>query len=130
MKSFRLDTNSVNDAIESWPAILTALLISAFLMYVGWFHAAWRGILIAFGALYFGYVFRGALTRDLRSKYPNATSLWLISIGFTSALFGLAIRVLMPSLQGSFSDYLWIILSFTTILAFVVINRRDPDVLK
>jgi hypothetical protein len=130
VKSFRLDTDSIKDAIESWPAILTALAISAPLLHVGWFDATWRGILIAFAAVYFGYALRGTLTKNIRSKYPNATCIWLVSIGLSSAAFGVIARMLMPSLQGGIADYLWIILSFTTILAFVVINRRDPDVLK
>lgn len=85
MKSFRLDTDSINDAIESWPALLAALAISAGLAYMGWFDPAWRGLLIIFAALFFGYSLRGAFTHKIRLKYPNATCIWLISIGMTSA---------------------------------------------
>jgi len=130
MKSFRIDTDSINDAIESWPALLTALAISASLAYVGWFDATWRGILIVFGAVYFGYALRGTLTHNLRSKYPKATCIWLVSIGLTSVALGVIARMFLPSLQGGLTDYVWIAVSFTTILAFVVINRHDPDVLK
>lgn len=128
MRSFRLDTDSINDAIESWPVILAALAISGLLLYVGWFAPIWRAILIAFAAIYFGYALRGSLTNNLRSQYPNATCIWLVSIGLTSAALGVIARMLLPSLQGGIADYVWIVLSFTTILAFVVINRRDPDV--
>ena len=130
MKSFRLDTNSINAFFESWPAFLSALAISGALMYAGWFNATCQGLLIAFSALYFGYALRGRLTENLRAKYPNATHLWLVSIGLTSAAIGVVTRLLMPSLQGSYTDYIWIAISFSTILAFVVMNRRDRDVVK
>lgn len=130
MKSFRLDTDSVKDAIESWPALLVAAVICAFLTYLGWFNAVWRGVLVAFGAAYFGCVLRGVFAKNLRSKYPNSSCLWLLSIGFCSATIGVITRMLFPSLQGGLPDYVWIAISFTTILAFVVVNRRDPDVLK
>ena len=130
MKSFRLDIDSVNDAIESWPALLLALAVSASLAYLGWLDAAWRGTLIVFGAIYFGYAMRGTFSYGLRSKYPNAACIWLVSIGLTSAALGVIARMLLPSLQGGSTDCVWIGVSFTTILAFVVINRRDPDVLK
>jgi hypothetical protein len=70
------------------------------------------------------------LTHKLRSKYPKATCIWLISIGMTSVAIGVFARMLLPSLQGALTDYVWIVVSFTTILAFVVINRHDPDVLR
>lgn len=130
MKSFRLDTDSINDAVESWPTLLIALAISASLVYLGWLDAAWRGTLIVFGAIYFGYTMRGTLTHGLRSKHPNASCIWLVSIGMTSAALGVIARMLLPSLQGGMTDYVWIAVSFSTILAFVVINRHDPDVLQ
>lgn len=129
MKSFRIDTDSVNDAVESWPALLIALAISATLAYWGWLDAACRATLVAFGAIYFGYVLRGALTRGVRSKYPNASCLWLLSIGLTSATLGVIVRMLFPSLQGGLTDYVWLAVSFLTILSFALINRHDPDVL-
>ena len=130
MKSFQLDTESIHDAIESWPAILIALAISVFLTYAGWFNVTCRGILVVFAAVYFGYALRGVFARSLRAKYPNAKSIWLLSIGMTSVLLGMLARMLLPSLHGVTTDYVWIVVSFMTILAFVVINRHDPDVLK
>lgn len=130
VKSFRLDTDSIQDAIESWPAILLALTITAVLAYGGWLDAVWRGTLIVFGAIYFGYIMRGTITHRLRSKYPNAAYIWLLSIGLTSAGLGVIARMILPTLQGGLTDYIWIGVSFTSILTFVLINRRDPDVLK
>jgi len=130
VKSLRLDTDSVRDAIESWPALLVAAAICALLMYLGWFDAAWRGVLVAFGAVYFGYALRGTITKNLRSEYPNASCIWLLSIGLCSGTIGVVTRMLFPLLQGGLTDYVWIAISFTTILAFVISNRRDQDVLK
>ena len=129
MKSFRLDRDSFNDAIESWPAFLVAFAIVASLAYLGWADSIWRGALIAFGASYLGYALRGTITHGLRTKYPNASYIWLLSIGLTSAALGVISRMLLPSLQGAQTDYVWITIAFSTILAFVVINRQDPDVL-
>ncbi|WP_197528951.1 hypothetical protein [Aeoliella mucimassa] len=116
MKSFRLD----NGVIDSWPAILFALGVTAFLAYLGWLDAVWRATFILFGASYFGYAARGSLTSRLRSKYPNATHIWLVSIGLTSASLGVVTRMLFPSLQGGLTDYVWISISFSTILLFVM----------
>ena len=130
MKSFRLDTESIHDAIASWPAILAAVAISAGLAYLGWLDAAWRALLILFATAYFGYLLRGRFADKLRAKYPNAKCLGLVSIGLTSATLGVFVRMLMPSLQGGWTDYVWLTVSFTTILAFVILNRHDPDVFK
>lgn len=130
MKAFRLDIDSIDDLIKSWPALLAALVISIGLAYVGWSDAAWRGVLIVFAAVYFGYSLQSMFAHKLRSKYPNAKCTWLVSIGMMSVVLGMFARMLLPSLQGGVTDYVWIVVSFTTILAFVVINRHDPDVLR
>ena len=129
LKSFRLDTDSIKDAIDSWPVILVAVALCGLFATLGWSDATWRVTLIAFGAIYFGYAFRGSLTQNLRSKYPNASCMSLLSICSFAVTFGLLVRMIFPTLQGGFLDYVWLSISFTTLLAFVVINRRDPDVL-
>lgn len=130
MRSFRLDHRSIQTFIDRWPVLLVAAAISGWLLYAGWFHAIWRAPLIVFTALYFGYTLRGLLTSKLRAKYPKAAHLWLLSIGMTSVMLGVLARIAMPALQGGFADYSWLMISFSTIFAFVIINRRDPDVLK
>ena len=129
LKSFRLDTDSIKDAIDSWPVILVAVALCGLFATLGWSDATWRVTLIAFGAIYFGYAFRGSLTQNLRSKYPDASCMSLLSICSFAVTFGLLVRMIFPTLQGGFLDYVWLSISFTALLAFVVINRRDPDVL-
>lgn len=109
---------------------LLAVALCGFFAYLGWFDATWRASLIAFGAIYFGYAFRGSLTQNLRTKYPNASCISLLSIGLCATMFGVLARMTFPSLQNAFIDYVWLSIFFTTILAFVIINRRDPDVLQ
>lgn len=130
MKSFQLDKDSIRDAIESWPAVIIAVAVFGIVSYFGWFVAMWRATLIGMAAVYFGYVFRGMAYQKLRSQYPNASHISLLSIGMCACIFGVLARMLFPHLQGGVVDYTWLSISFTTILAFVVINRRDKDVLK
>ena len=127
MKSFRLDTDSINDAIESLPAIFAAVVLSGVLAYLGWFDVIWRDIMVVFGGIYFGYVMRATFTQNMRSKYPNAFYISLVSIGFCAATVGVLARMLFPTLQSGLVDYVWLSISFSTILAFgVPINASDP----
>lgn len=128
MKSFRLDT-SKQELLESWPAILLATCVCGISLYFGWFNVVGRILFIVIGASYFGFVSRGFFASRIEAQYPNARHRWLVSVGLTSAALGVFVRMLMPKLQGGPVDYVWLSLSFFTILAFVLLNRRDPDVL-
>ena len=130
MKSFRLDRESVADFIESWPVIFASVALCVWLGYLGWFDAVWRVSLVLFAGAYFGYVIRGRLLQNLRSQYPNARWIGLLSIGFVVATLGVVARMAFPATQGGLLDIVWLSLSFVCILIFVVINRRDPDVLR
>jgi len=130
MKSFRLDFDSVKDTIDSWPAIIVSTIICGLLAYFGWFDPTRRITLVVFAALYFGYALRGSLTQSFRAKYANASYLSLLSIGMCSATFGVLGRMIFPAQQGGLLDYVWLAISFTTILAFVLVNRRDTDVVQ
>lgn len=130
MKSFRLDRESVGDFIQSWPIILIALALTGLLAYLGWLDAAWRVCLVLFAGAYFGYVLRGMLSQNLREHYPNARWIGLLSVGLVVATFGGTVRMAFPATQGGLVDIVWLSMSFVCILAFVVINRRDPDVLR
>lgn len=128
MKSFRLDLDSVKGTLDGWPHLLFAISASAVLLYLGWFNEIGRVFLIAFAGIYFGLILRGRLAANLRAKYPNANGYWLLSIGLSSATVGVIVRMLLPAVQGGWPDYVWLTISFSTIAAFVMINRHDPDV--
>src|SRR5688572_25315925 len=130
MKSFRLDRESVNGFVESWPIIFIAVAVTCLFGYFGWLDAFWRVCFVLFAGAYFGYVFRGMLTQNLSERYPNARSIGLVSVGLVAAALGVFVRMTFPDTQGGVVDIVWLSLSFVCILTFVVINRRDPDVLR
>jgi hypothetical protein len=130
MKSFRLDRESVNDFVESWPIIFVALAVTGLFGYLGWLDAFWRVCLVLIAGAYFGYVLRGMLTQNLMARYPNARWIGLLSVGLVVAALGVFVRMAFPATQGDAVDIAWLSLSFVCILTFIVINRRDPDVLR
>ena len=130
MKSFRLDSESVRDVVDGWPTLVAGTAIFVLLAYFGWRDAVWRSAFVVFGAIYIGYVLRNGLTNILRSKYPDAEKIWLLSIGFSAIAFGIGTRIVYPSIVGGMTDKVWLAISFSTILAFVVLNRHNPEVLK
>ena len=130
MKSFRLDRQSVTDFLQSWPLIVVSIGVSVWLGYLGWYDAVWRVSLVVFAGLYFGWVFRGSLSQSLKERYPNARWIGLLSIGMVVATSGVVLRMAFPATQGGLLDIVWLSISFVCLLTFVVINRRDPDVLR
>ena len=130
MKSFRLDRDSISDFIESWPIIVVSFALSVWLGYLGWFDPFWRVFLVLYAGAYFGYVVRGMLSQNLREGYPNARCILLLSVGLVVASLDVVARMAFPAAQGSLLDIVWLSISFVCILTFVVINRRDPDVLQ
>lgn len=123
-KSFRLDRES----FQELPAVVAALAIFGVLYYFDVFSASLTPVLIISGVLLVGYLVAGGLHKQLQSRYPNAAHTWLLVIGFAALSVGVAARMLLPSLQGGWLDYLGLAISFITILTFILINRRDSDV--
>lgn len=130
MKSFRLDRESVSDVARGWPQLLAGLAIMLALTYLGWSVPVWRIILAIFIGTYFGGIFSGGFQRSLVARYPNARFHRLLSIGLLTATSGVICRMTFPTVQGGFLDIAWILFSFVFILAFVLLNRHDPDVMK
>lgn len=124
MKSFRLDPDSVHEAIEGWPVFLLAIVLGTA---SAWFATTyqWSRILTP---LLFGVALGPRLVSGLRQKYPTGKKLWLLSIGMATALVGVMARMAFPSWQGAEFDLPWIGVAFISILAFVVVNRGSKDV--
>jgi hypothetical protein len=129
MKSFRLDGDLVAEFLDSWPTLLIGGLLVGALVYVG-FKQPWAwvaGMLLC--GVYGGYELRGVASGQLRKRYPNARFHWLLSIGMATLTIGAATREAFRQVQGTGFDLAWLGVSFCSILAFVVANRQDEDVI-
>jgi hypothetical protein len=125
MRSFRLDPDSVTDFLRSWPVLLLGGLIAAMVVFLGSAYW-WTRILlpVLMGVCVGPRLFVGRI----REQYPNARHVWLLSIGMMTALVGVVARMAFPAWQGSKFDLTWLGVTFFTILAFVLLNRGDHDV--
>jgi len=130
MKSFRLDRDSVAEFLDSWPTLLIGGLLVGALVYIGFRHPwGWVAGLLLCG-VYGVCALRGVVSDRLRKRYPNARFHWLLSIGMATATIGVFTRMAFRQVQGSSFDLAWLGASFCSILAFVVANRKDEDVVR
>ena len=130
MKSFRLDPDSVSEFFETWPALVVRLLLACVFAYLGLIHIWFWILALLFCGIYGGCLLRGVLARRLHEKYPGARHVWLLSVGMTTMFIGVVARMAFPTIQGRAFDLAWVVLSFLTILTFVIINRKDQNVLR
>ena len=124
MKSFRLDLASVEELIEGWPVLVISVVGGAL---AGWLQAtyAWARVLIP---LFFGLAIGPRIAGRLRQKYPTAKQLWLLSVGVATSLVGVTARMAFPAWQGGGFDLVWVGAAFVFILAFVLVNRANKEV--
>jgi len=130
MKSFRLDRDSVVCFLDSWPVLLVGGLVTCGLFSVGMSQSWGRLVGLLFCGIYGGFALRGFAAERLRRQYPNARWHTLLSIGMMTATLGVLTRMVFREVQGSSFDLAWLGVSFVTILAFVIANRHDPDVVR
>jgi hypothetical protein len=130
MRSFRLDAASVGRFLDAWPTWVVGAAVAGALVYLGreqtWGPIA--GVLLC--GVSGGYLLRGAASARRRDRYPNARSHVLLSVGMATLTLGVATRMAFPAVQGSAFDLAWLGVSFASILAFVVANRHDEDVVR
>ena len=128
MKSFRLDSDSVAEFFDSWRALLAGALLACISIYLGITHL-WGPVcaLLIFG-IYGGYLLRGVLAQQFREKYPGARWIGLLTVGFSTATIGVTTRMAFPDRIGPVFDLAWLGVSFFSILAFVIANRRNLHV--
>lgn len=124
MRSFRLDPDSVQDVVESWPWMLATLIPAVGLGYLAVTYE-WARMLVPIA---FAAALGPRAIIVWRQHYPTAKQLWLLSVGMTTLLIGVALRMAFPAWQGSAFDLTWLGVAFLTILAFVLINRGNKDV--
>ena len=111
---------------------ITALSIGAALfLTLNYFHIAekaWRIAMLLAGAVFVGYLIRGQTCRVLRRQYPNARWIGLLAVGLSIMTFGCIARWLVPGGHESMFTMAFILPAGVCIFAFVIINRKDPDV--
>jgi hypothetical protein len=83
-----------------------------------------------FGAVLVSYLCRGHVCRSLRTKYPNARWIGLLAVGFAIAAFGFLARFVVPHADERAFTLAFILPAGACIATFVIINRKDPDVIR
>ena len=130
MRSFRLDIVSVTKLLDSWPAFVIAPLLVGLFAYLGITHLWGRVCAVLMCGFFCGYLFRGLTAQRFRERYPDARWIWLLTIGQTSLVVGVATILAFPNRLRTLFDVAWLAMSFLSILLFVVINRRNPNVFR
>ena len=130
MKSFRLHTDSKRELIQF---VITVLIgIGAFLAphYFPIAETALRVAVVLGGAVSVGYLCRGQLCRALGQRYPNARWIGLLAVGFAVLTFGGIARFVIPGAQETGFTLAFILPAGASIAEFVIVNRRDSDVMR
>jgi hypothetical protein len=130
MKSFRLHIESKSELVQF--AIGAFIGIGVFLMlhHFDISGTGYRVFTLLLAAVIVGYLWRGRLCRTLRQRYPRARWIPLLAVGFTIAGFGVIARFVLPQGDEGWFTLAFILPAGACIAAFVIINRRDPDVIK
>jgi hypothetical protein len=111
--------------------VLAAFLAVGVLLALHFFPIARTALRIAAvfaGAAFVAYLARGQLCRVLLRQYPNAHRIGLLACGFAVATFGVIARFVVPGAEEGAFTLAFILPAGACIAAFVIINRRDPDV--
>lgn len=130
MKSFRLHTGPKGELIQGIVALLIGVGLFLALHHFHIEETAWRVIAVLACAVFVGYLCRGQLCRSLRQRYPNARWIGLLAIGYAILTFGVVARFVVPGAEESAFMAAYILPAGVCIAIFVVINRRDPDVIR
>jgi hypothetical protein len=130
MRSFRLDPDSIAAFLDSWPALVIGFLLLCLSTYLGIAHLWGPVCAVVLCGTYGGFLLRGIATQRLREQYPGARWVWLLSVGFTTLMVGVATRMAFPLTQAWPFDLAWLGVSFFSILAFVLANRKDKNVVR
>jgi hypothetical protein len=130
MRSFRLDPDSVAEILDSWPAFVIAPLLLCLFAYFGLTHLWGRVCAVLVCGLFGGYMLRGVTARRFRQEYPGARWFWLLTVGQTSAVVGVATMLAFPHRLGTWFDLTWLGITFFSVLLFVLINRKNKYVIQ
>ena len=130
MRSFHLDTDSVADFLDSWPALILGVVLAGLSFVLGVTQLWSRVVAILFVAVYGVFLLRGVIAQRLRAQYPGARWIWLLSVAFTSSTIGVATRMAVPTMRVPSFDLAWLGVTFLSVLTFVLANRNDEHVVR
>jgi hypothetical protein len=130
MRSFRLDRDSIAEVLDSWPALVVGILLASLFAYLGIMHLWGRVCAVLLSGTYGGFLLRGVVGRRLREQYPGARWIWLLSVASATLVVGVAARMAFPQIQATAFDSAWLGVSLFSILAFILINRKDKNVVR
>ena len=130
MRSFRLDADSVTELLDSWPAFIIAPLLFFLFAYLGITHLWGRVCAVLICGIFGGFMLRGVIARQFREQYPGARWLWLLTVGQTSAVVGVATMLAFPGGLNTPFNLSWLGISFFSILLFVIVNRKNRNVVR
>ncbi|MFO0890692.1 MAG: hypothetical protein U0790_16305 [Isosphaeraceae bacterium] len=131
MRSFRLDPECVTQFRENLPGLLVGGLMAVLI-------ARFRPALLRDGttaavivaAICLVDLALGRIHRRLRQAYPGAQFYGLVTTGFAILLGGFAVWMVFRRDLGLGFNLAWPGVSFVLILAFVLLNRKNPAVLR
>lgn len=130
MKSFRLHVESKTELIQSIFGLLIGVGVFLALQFFHIDKVGWRILLLFSCASFVAYLIRGSLSRSLRAKYPTARLIGLLAVGITISTFGVFARFLIPGADDGWFTLAFVLAAGGFIGAFVILNRKDPDVMK
>jgi hypothetical protein len=130
MRSFRLDPDSVTELFNSWPAFVIAPLLVCLFAYLGITHLWGRVCAVFMCGIFGGSILRGVTAHRFREQYPGARWFWLLTVGQTSLVVGVTTMLAFPHSLGTPLDLAWLGMSFFSILLFVLINRKNRNVVR
>lgn len=130
MRSFRLDRDSFPTP-GGWIALAVAAALALATTWGGAFSGArGRAWLAAFGVLTVAMLARDLIAGRLAERFPEARGRWLLGAGLVVLTSGVAFLLASPRSARGPVDLVWLGPAFGLILAFVVLNRGDRDVVE
>lgn len=130
MRSFRLDRDSIPDA-GGWIALAVAAALALATVRAGAFQGGrGRAWLAAFGVAAVALLLRDLIAGRLAERFPTARGRWLLAAGLVIMTSGVAFLLGSPPSNRGPVDLVWLAPAFALILAFVVLNRGDRDVVE
>jgi len=133
MKSFRFKRPAGDDKTEVLALFIGMAIVAglyAALDSIGLAHFTPKVFALMLAPFFVIHLFRGNLKRIVRERYPSAKHIWLL--GIAAALFASwqIAEHAIPTLGQGWPALAFLLPAIGAIVAFLVINRHDPDVMR